>query len=484
MKHRRIFFIITLFITCAEVNSSTVNFSDFFKNFKLKNPELVSAQNQAEATKIRSEAIYYLLMPTLSFGHSEIMTKPIPDPLSTYDRATTTTESLSLIGTIPQAGLSYSSNLYNINDNRYFDGQDKTSQSIAGSMDFGISFKLLKGFGPSVGSIPFDQADLNKTIADLQKKNTLLNGVSNLIGAYNNVYASLNNLKISQNFLKTNDADVLKAEKQHKEGLIPYLSLLTLKSQNTTLKKNIINLTKSLRDNVINLYNLTGEKLDPTQFQILDLKQIQMPDEFKMKIESWMNSTQVDPTKTNPEILLKKASLRLTELDFKKAKNNVLPDLSLNAKYLKNSDRRYDYIPTKGESQEVAVTLSMPIGLVSERAEASAKNLEIKSRQNELEISILRTIQDWENLGQQFRLSLEQLSMAKELVEVAKKQYDSALPTATLGPTYQANIVNFQNQLLSAQLDLNQSQADLLNLMVRIYVIKGDISFISYLDQN
>jgi outer membrane protein TolC len=125
----------------------------------------------------------------------------------------------------------------------------------------------------------------------------------------------------------------------------------------------------------------------------------------------------------------------------------------------------------------------MPIGMVSERAEASAKSLELKAKQNDLEVSLLRVKQDWDNLGQQFKLSLEQLSMAKELVEVAKKQYDSALPTATLGPTYQANIINFQNQLLTAQLDLNQSEAELLNLMIKIYVIKGDATFIRFLDK-
>jgi outer membrane protein TolC len=483
MKPCSIIFIIATFITSSEANSSTLNFTHFLKVFKEKNPDLISAQNQAYATQLRSNSIYSLLIPTLNYGISELKTQPIPSPLLNYDLSKTKVQSVGINGNIPQLGMSYASNLYSLSDSRFFDGNDKTSESISGLVDFGLSMKLLKGFGPSVGSIPFEQADLNKKISNLQKKNTLLTGVGRLIEAYNNVFASLNNLKISKSILQSNDNDVKKAEKQHKEGLIPYLSLLTLKSQNTGLKKNIINQMRSLRDNILSLYNLTGEKWEISEIEAIEITRIEMPDEFQNKINQWLEPGKVDPTKTNPEILIKKSNLTLSELDLNKARNNILPDLSLNAKYTKNSDRRGDYFPNKGDSQELSINFTMPIGMVSERAEASAKSLELKAKQNDLEVSLLRVKQDWDNLGQQFKLSLEQLSMAKELVEVAKKQYDSALPTATLGPTYQANIINFQNQLLTAQLDLNQSEAELLNLMIKIYVIKGDATFIRFLDK-
>jgi outer membrane protein TolC len=482
MIYPSLFLIIATFLLPTAVISATVDFGKFLRNYKDKNPDLKNAIQQVLATQERSNAIYSLYIPSLTMGQSYSLTKPVPASGNTYDLSKTLSQSLGIVGAVPQMGLIYSSNLINQSGSSYFLNNEKRSETNSGLIDFGLSLKLLKGLGPAIGNLPFSRADVNKKLAEQEKIQTLLSGVGQLISAYNNVFATINNLRISNGIFATNESDVKKAEQQHKEGVIPYLSLLSLQSQHTNLKRSILGIRKNLRENLLSLYNLSGIQYTEEDLANLEFMPIRPSANFGQSITQWLSEPLSMENLKNPQLLIKKLNLQLAEFDIKQAKNNALPDVSLNAKLIQNTDRRHNYYPYEGNTKEYSITLSMPIGLVSERAELTARNIEMKARLNDYEQTQLRLKQSWSNLGQQYRLSLEQLEITKQLVEVAKKQYQSSLPTATLGSTYQANIINFQNQLLNAQLELNQAQADLLNLMVQIYVLKGEPSFIKLLE--
>jgi outer membrane protein TolC len=208
----------------------------------------------------------------------------------------------------------------------------------------------------------------------------------------------------------------------------------------------------------------------------IKLDPIRMPF-FNEKIIDNLISKKLDfQTLKNPDFQIGKIVLQQAEFPVIQARNNLYPTLDLAYTISGNqvSNTRPGYFPGANSGNIVALNFSMPIGFVGERHEMAATNLSYLKAQrdfNQLKIQLSR---DWENIVANYKLLREQIQIARLLVQAAKEKYDAALPTATLGTTYQQNVISFQNELVSFGTSLNLLEVDFINAQLQVLTFHAD----------
>lgn len=476
----------------ANENNSTTNFkklSDFYNNLIRKNNSYLGAFLSEENSETRKRANISLYMPTVTYSLTQNKSNVAPSEITTYEQSQSLTQALSMSGKLPHAGLSYSSSIYNNAESKYFYNDQRTSVNNVGSFDFSISLDLLKGFGPVVGGIPFTEADLNLKKATQTKIQSVFSIISELFSSYNQAYVAQKNLNINLENSKKIQEDLRKSQEQFKEGKIPKLSLLGLEAQNQQFFGSIITQEKSLRESLKSLFVSSSiEEIDVGQVDINQkLEPIKMPFFNEARIDQWVKSPLEFETLKNPEYLIEKYNLELSKLTMKKANNDILPTLQTTFKTFggrPNGLHGSPLFPHQSHGQEYAVSISMPLGLFQERANRAIASNDLRLQELTLRQLERRLTRDWNNLINQYELQKRQLSISKALAQAARDRYEASVPTAQLGSTYQANVISFQNELVSALLNLNQAEMDILTTQLKIFTFRGDSSFIESFSKN
>jgi outer membrane protein TolC len=434
-----------------------VQFSDFYKEMLKKNDIYIGAVLAEKSALERKEGGVALYIPSVSISRSQSSFNDFESNRSKVFR-----DSLNLNGRVPELGINYSSTVYS---NTF--QQNVLEENHSGDYQFNIGVELLRDFGPRVGRIPFDILDLNYSISKIQKLRTIYSLSKQLLASYMNAYFNLENLKINEDSLSRNMEDLRKSKEQFKAGKIPKLSLISLQNQNKQIQNSLIFQERSLRDSIINLYKIssTDEDLSKTPFKI-KLQNIQTP-LFRKDIIDGLLVKEIDfKNLKNIDYLLAQNNMQRAKLSLKQAKNNLYPSLTLNYSVTGQeiTQNRTGLLPNDATGNTVSLSLSMPIGLVAERREYAASLNEFNTvgySFSQLKRDLTR---DWENLKEQYQLISKQLEISKELVAIAKEQYEASLPTSSLGPTYQQNIIFFLNDWVNAQINYNRVLVEVINV--------------------
>ena len=460
---------ILIILTCSNVLAVSpivkdryISFESFFQSFIKKNDVYLGAVLTEYSAKQQAEGnlgLYYPSM-TSSYQISNSFSNTIDDSKAkAYD--------LSLSGFVPELGMSYSTTL--LSSTEYAEPEPS---SFSGSTSYSLSFNLLKDFGPRVGSVVFDRADMSVDISKINTLNTLYNQFLSLLTNYASAYASQRNLEITKKSERLNKADLKKSKNLYREGKIPKLSLLSIQAQSQQVRSDVLSQQRSLRSTFTNLYTIASidtEKNNINFYKELEPLPVKLFDDSIIKS---LISTQVDFSKLdNLEYKSAKISLELNKLDILQAENELYPNLSLNYSYNGSSNisrSQSGFFPDDNFGNTISVSLSMPIGFVSQRHNYNSVKASMKSTQISLKQLKRRLLRDWENLKDQYELLSEQVKIGKDLLQAAKDRYQAAVPTATLGPTYQQNIVGFQNEWINSELNLNRILVDYLVMRFQI----------------
>jgi outer membrane protein len=447
-------FLFLIFLT-FDSNASIIRFQDYYQSMMKKNNTYWGAIYGEQSAFERNEGTLGLYMPTLTAGFSDSST----DTLGVEGQ--TRSKTVSLAGNIPQFGLGYSTNLYGMNETI-----KPTPRSYSGTYDFGLTLNLLKDFGPRVGWIPFKQAELNLDSSKLSKLKTIYALSSQMLSAYVGAYASQKNLLINSETEVNNQESLRKAQAQFNAGKIPKLSLLTIQAQAQQLRSQVIGVERSLRDSMKNLLTLSSlNEAESTLDLSSKLEPIKMPF-FNEKIIDKLVLKKISFKELkNPDYLLGKITLEQAEFSVIQAKNNIFPSLNLAYTVTGNETNTTQpgLIPVASHGKTIALNFSMPLGMVTERREMAAVNLEYQKSLRDFEQLKIQLERDWENITNNYRLLKNQVEIARLLVQAAKEKYEAALPTASLGTTYQQNVVSFQNELVSFQTNLNQLEVEFIS---------------------
>ena len=457
---------IFLFLFSLSSFASIYKFEDFYQSMMKKNNVYWGAIYDQEAAFERNEGTFGLYMPTLSAASTQSRSE------TNGVGALNNSQTVSLSGKIPQLGLGYNSIIYSL-----YETMRPSPRSFTGDFNFGLSLNLLKDFGPRVGWINFRQAELNLDISKLSKLKTIYSLTSQLLSSYSGAFASQKNLKINTDSEIVNKESLRKAQAQFDVGKIPKLSLLTVQAQAQQLRSQVIGVERFLRDSLKNLYTLSSVSQGESMVDLsIKLDPIRMPF-FNERIIDNLISKKLDfQTLKNPDFQIGKIVLQQAEFPVIQARNNLYPTLDLAYTISGNqvSNTRPGYFPGANPGNIVALNFSMPIGFVSERHEMAATNLSYLKAQrdfNQLKIQLSR---DWENIVANYKLLKEQIQIARLLVQAAKEKYDAALPTATLGTTYQQNVISFQNELVSFGTSLNLLEVDLITAQLQVLTFHAD----------
>ena len=461
-------------VSASTAKDSKNNFTYFLKQMLRKNGTYLGVFLKKNASIERLSGTFGLYMPSLTAGIS----KDRSEGEFSLDKQESRTEGLTLQGSIPQLGLNYSSLIYS---------ETKTispSPSFyTGNFNYSLEFNLLKDFGPRVGYIPFDIAKNNRDLAQYELIKVVFNQFNQLLSAYTTASASQRNLKINEESLIHTEKELKRYEDLFRVGKIPKLSLLAIESQYQQLKSQIISQEKNLRDSFVNLYSLASidEEINYNQ-ELLPLPELFNEEEIKKLISNPLDFEKLK----NPDLLMTKKNLENSKLNLKLSENNVYPSLTL--EYTSNgeqtlTDRRSSLFPSRARGETIAVNFSMPLGLITERRELAANRNEFKADQLNLEQLKRELFLLWRNLVEQYGLTIKQLDLAKNLVKANKDKFDASIPTGQLGPTYQQTIISYQNEWVSAQINLNQIEIELLGLQLSILSFHADDHLIEVLNR-
>jgi outer membrane protein TolC len=479
-------------MTCCLVpdlaSARTYNFNDFYQIMISSNATYKTVVATARGAKITNDAMISRYIPSLSLTRGTTTTT-IQDQASIFgtDVSKRTSNTLSLTGSYPQAGMTYSTTLYSdaILDTSLKGIEVKKDHS--GNYSFSLTFSLLKGFGPLVGDIDFKQADITETVATLNVKKTLLTSLKSLLSSYLGTFTAFINYKSSEDQLSKSIATLKNDLLKFKLGKIPKLNILTQKTQRESLKATLLSQKKNIMSSKISLLNQAGGKerkiahyditaLDSVSLNIFDMN----------KIKKWSKAKLSFKVLKNLDWQINKLSLKSSKLSYKQTKNNILPSLDLTlgkggaslSQPGSTSFMQDDY--TKNES--ITLSLSMPIGMISERAAKKKSLLALNASVLSFHQFKQELRRKWEKLKFDYEIAVQDLDIKQAILDVATERYNSSLSTASLGSTYQQNIVDYQTQLLTALQSLNSSKNNLFLSKLDFYIFHGDTSFLKNIE--
>ena len=457
---------IFLFFFSLSSFASIHKFEDFYQSMMKKNNVYWGAIYDQQAAFERNEGTLGLYMPNLSAALTQSRSE------ASGVESLNNSQTVSISGKIPQLGLGYNSNIFSL-----YERIKPSPKSYTGDFNFGLSLNLLKDFGPRVGWINFRQAELNLDISKLSKLKTIYFLTSQLLSSYSGAFASQKNLKINSDSEITNKESLRKAQAQFDVGKIPKLSLLTVQAQSQQLRSQVIGVERFLRESFKNLYTLSSVNQGEAMVDLsINLQPIQMPF-FNEKIIDNLITRKLDfQNLKNPDFQIGKLVLQQAEFPVIQARNNLYPTLDLAYTITGNQvgNTRPGYFPGANSGNIVALNFSMPIGFVTERHEMAATNLTYLKAQRDFSQLKIQLSRDWENIVANYKLLREQIQIARLLVQAAREKYDAALPTATLGTTYQQNVISFQNELVGFGTSLNLLEVEFITAQLQVLTFHAD----------
>ena len=480
----RLFVLIALSLIPHLASAKTYNFNDFYQIMISSNATYRTVVATARGAKITNDAMISRYIPTLSLSRGSTTTT-IQDQASIFatDVTNSTLNTLSLTGGYPQAGMTYSTTLYS---DAIVDTSLKgteVSKSHSGNYSFSLTFNLLKGLGPLVGDIDFKQADITETVATLNVKKTLLTSLKSLFTSYLGTFTAFINYKSSEDQLSKSIATLKNDLLKFKLGKIPKLNILTQRTQRESLKATVLSQKKSIMTSKILLLDQAGGKERKiTHSDITALDSISLNIFDMNKINEWRKAELSFNTLKNLDWKINRLNLRSSKLSYKQTKNNTLPSLDLTLGKGGNSlsqpgstsFMQDDYSTNKS----ITLSLSMPIGMISERAAKKKAQLDLSANVLNFHQFKQELIREWEKLKFDYEIAIQDLNVKQAILDVATERYQSSLSTASLGSTYQQNVVDYQTQLLSAIQNLNSSKNNLFLSKLDFYIFHGDTTFL------
>lgn len=461
------FLIFILFFSVGSAFGSTLrSFEDFFQEAIQKNDLYLSSFLDVESAQYRKKATMGLYAPNVISSY--LTSKLISDDYDESSRAI----SFGLNGSLPHLGVSYGSTLYS--DTKRF--KPKPVNHL-GSYNFDVSLDLLKNFAGKISSLPFQEVDLSLSLSKINRIKTTYSLFQNLLYSFTQAFASQKNMKVTKVSVERNKDELGKATEQFRTGKIPRLSLLSLQSQYQQMRAQVIGQKRTLLSSFQSLYILAGidkQSMD-TDVIMQELTPIRMPF-FNEKIIDNLLAKEINfSSLKNPDYLSEKLTFKQSEFNVMRAQENTLPSLTLSYTLSgsENNSKSTGLFPQDTKGSTIALSLSFPFGFIAEKNELSAVKNEYKTRELRIQQLEKKLLRDWENLSAQYLLLKEQLEISKELLKASKERYQASLATASLGPTYQQNVILFQNEWVSNEIQLNQMEADLIIAQFEILAFHG-----------
>ncbi len=361
------------------------------------------------------------------------------------------------------------------------------------TLTFNFTQPLLKNFGFKMSRKEIIVAQNNSDISEENFKKALQDTIYSVEEAYWNLVYSIEFLKVRKQSLNLAQ-DLLEKNKRAVEvGTMAPIEILSAQEQVATREADILEaeaMVKNNEDLLKTIINLTSEnkqadlvEIIPTDTPTYEKKEVKLDEILFLAMENRpdLNATRID--------------LNNKEINLSYSKNQLLPDLSLQASYWSPgitgdqilyenndalrgkvigtvpgspTDALKDAINFRYKNWSIGLTLSFPLNSVFSRAAyAQAKvNMEqsmlrLKNQEQQLFLEIknaVRAVQTNYKRVQSYKVARE---LAEKKLEAEEEKLRVGLSTNYFVLQYQRDLANAQTQELKAIIDYNLSLARL-----------------------
>lgn len=220
-----------------------------------------------------------------------------------------------------------------LNTSRYDTNRTGTTinPSYRAELRFNYTQPLLKNFGMTASNRDIIIAETNLTISEKDLKRSLQNTVYSVEQAYWNLVFAIENLKVSQQSLKLAQ-DLLEKNRRGVEvGTLAPIEIITAEAQVAQREANILAAEAEVRNNEDILKQVINLAADTENSDFLQIFPVEEPTFKKMDIS--LDQALTTALQKRPDLESTRLGIQNSELNMSYAKNQMLPDLNLNASY-------------------------------------------------------------------------------------------------------------------------------------------------------
>ncbi|MBN1273770.1 MAG: TolC family protein [Candidatus Aminicenantes bacterium] len=360
------------------------------------------------------------------------------------------------------------------------------------TLQFDFSQPLLKNFGFKVNRREIIIANNNLDISEHQLKDSIIDTIYNVEETYWNLVYNIEILKLRQQSLDL-ARDLLEKNRRAVEvGTMAQIEILSAESEVATREADIIQaeaMVKNSEDTLKTLINIAAEdrslataRINPSEMPSFEKKDVSLEDALAA---AYANRNDLKVTHINIEN---------NQLNLNYARNQLLPNLNLNASYWSPgvsgtqlqyapgdlfgdpiaiipggaSDAIKDAFNFRYKNWSLALTLDIPLSSILSRASyATAKvnlkqtQLRLKNQEQQLLLEIGNTVRAVQTNFRRIEAYRAARILAKRKMEAEEEKLRVGLSTNYYVLQYQREFTNAQTNELKAIVDYNLSLAQL-----------------------
>lgn len=413
--------------------------------------------------------------------------------LDASDKVSTLSDNYStqLSQILPTGGtLALSLNGYKTDTSRSF---QTINPRYGSTLRLTFSQPLLKDFGFKMTNREIILARNNSDISDENFRRALEETIYRAKNAYWNLFYSLENLKVRQQSLKLAQELLEKNRAEIDAGTLPPIEILTAQADVATREADILEAEAMVKNSEDLLKTIINLEADDPNADFVRIVPTDSPSVIRQALSLEQSlSLAMD---NRPDLQTTRIDKKTREFNLRYAKNQLYPDLSLEAGYWSpgvsgdqilyeggnaltgnivgivpggGADALKDSFGFKYKNWSVALTLSYPISSFLSRASVAQARLNLEQtnlRLRDQEQQIFLEVKTAVRAVQTNYLRVEAYSAARELaqrkLEAEEEKFRVGLSTNYFLLQYQRDLANAQIMELRAVVDYNLSLANL-----------------------
>jgi outer membrane protein TolC len=363
--------------------------------------------------------------------------------------------------------------------------------SYQGQLQFTFNQPLLQGFGPKIANYNIIVARNNLDISEISFTKTVQDTVYGVTTSYWSLVYAIENLKVQQMALQLAQDFLVKNQRSVEIGILSPLDVMSAEAEVASREANIIAAeaaVKNAEDQIKMLINLSDEE----EKGLRSVVALDKPKLEEQKVD--LDQALLLAMQKRTDLQISHLGLKSNELNLSFTKNQLLPSLTLNARYWSpgvsgtqivylgspldgnvlytvpgtGTQALKDAFGFKYQNWSVSLNLSVPLSnIISRAAYAQAKlnmdqallNLKNQERQVVLEIrNAVRSVDTTYKQVQAFRVARE---LAEKKLSAEEERLRVGLSTNYLVLQYQRDLTIARGSELQAIINYNNAQAAL-----------------------
>jgi outer membrane protein TolC len=431
-------------------------------------------------------------LPSLSFGYSVQNTNsPSFSFIEAEDKISTEYKdySASFFQRIPTGG-EFSMSLYSYKN----DSNQKflsVNPRYASTLSFNFTQPILKNFGFKISRKEIIIAQNNRAISENQLRGVLMDTIYDVESAYWNFVHSIENLKVKRQSLKLAQDLLAKNKREVEVGTLAPIEILSAQTEVASREADILQaeaMVKNNEDLLKTIINLAAEEKGVE----VDIIPVDKPAFAKKEVS--LEEALLTALENRPDLQASRVDLQNKKINVSYARNQLLPDLSLQASYwspgVSGTQIIYDELDPFGppigtipggssaalrdafdfkyKNWSVGLTLSIPLSTVLSRAQYAQARVDLDQARIRLENQEQQIFLEIKNAVRAVQTDYKRVNAYKVARELAEKKLEAEEKKLKVGLTtnyvvlqHQRDLADARSAELQAVIDYNLSLARL-----------------------